>query len=37
LTDAVKSDPRPLILLAISLAVTLMAVRKISNGRGEEE
>jgi Protein of unknown function (DUF3618) len=32
-TDAVKSDPRPLILLAISLAVTLMAVRKISNGR----
>jgi Protein of unknown function (DUF3618) len=37
LTDAVKSDPRPLILLAISLAVTLMAVRRISNGRGEEE
>jgi len=35
LTDAVKSDPRPLILLAISLAVTLMAVRKISNGREE--
>ncbi len=35
LTDAVKSDPRPLILLAISLAVTLMAVRRISNGRGE--
>jgi Protein of unknown function (DUF3618) len=37
LTDAVKSDPRPLILLAISLAVTLMAVRRISNGRVEEE
>jgi len=36
LTDAVKSDPRPLILLAISLAVTLMAVRRISNGREEE-
>src|SRR5918994_4815012 len=35
-TDAVKSDPRPLILLAISLAVTLMAVRRISNGREEE-
>jgi hypothetical protein len=35
LTDAVKSDPRPLILLALSLAVTLMAVRKISNGREE--
>jgi hypothetical protein len=35
LTDAVKSDPRPLILLAITLAATLMAVRKISNGREE--
>src|SRR5215210_6919799 len=35
LTDAVKSDPRPLILLALSLAVTLMAVRRISNGREE--
>jgi hypothetical protein len=35
LTDAVKRDPRPLILLAISLAVTLMAVRRISNGREE--
>jgi Protein of unknown function (DUF3618) len=33
LTDAVKSDPRPLILLAIALAATLMAARKISNGR----
>ena len=37
LTDAVKGDPRPLILLAVSLAVTLMAVRRISNGRGDEE
>lgn len=37
LTDAVKSDPRPLILLAISLTVTLMAVRRISNGQGEEK
>ena len=35
LTDAVKSDPRPLILLALSLAFTLMAVRRISNGREE--
>ena len=34
LTDAVKSDPRPLVLLAIALAVTLMTARKISNGRG---
>jgi hypothetical protein len=33
LTDAVKSDPRPLILLAIALSATLMAARKISNGR----
>ena len=32
-TDAVKSDPRPMILLAITLAATLMAARKISNGR----
>ena len=34
-TDAVKSDPRPLALLAIVLAVTLLMARKISNGRGE--
>jgi hypothetical protein len=34
-TDAVKSDPRPMILLAVVLAATLMAARKISNGRGE--
>ncbi len=32
-TDAVKSDPRPLILLAVAIAVTMMAARKISNGR----
>lgn len=37
LADAVKSDPRPLILLAVSLAVTLMAVRRISSGRGGEQ
>ena len=35
LTDAVRSDPRPLILLAIALAATLLAARKISNGREE--
>jgi hypothetical protein len=29
----VKSDPRPMILLAVVLAATLMAARKISNGR----
>ena len=32
-TDAVKSDPRPLILLAVVLAVSLLTVRRISNGR----
>ena len=36
LTDAVKSDPRPLLILAVSLAITLLMARKISNGRGEE-
>jgi hypothetical protein len=35
LTDAVKSDPRPLVLLAVSLVITLIMARKISNGRGE--
>ncbi len=35
LTDAVRSDPRPLILLAIALTATLMAARKISNEREE--
>ncbi len=34
-TDAVKSDPRPMVLLAIVLAITLLMARKISNGRGE--
>ena len=34
-TDAVRRDPRPMILLTVVLAVTLMAARKISNGRGE--
>ncbi len=34
-TDAVKSDPRPMIVLAVALAATLLAARKISNGREE--
>ena len=34
-TDAVKSDPRPMALLAIVLAVTLLMARRISNGREE--
>jgi len=32
-TDAVKSDPRPLVLLAVVMAVSLMMVRKVTNGR----
>ncbi|MGI8910674.1 MAG: DUF3618 domain-containing protein [Rubrobacteraceae bacterium] len=32
-TDAVKSDPKPLILLAIVLAVSLLMARRISNGK----
>jgi hypothetical protein len=35
LTDAVKSDPRPLALLAILLAVTLLTARKLTGGRGD--
>ena len=37
LTDAVKSDPRPLVLLAILLAVTLLMTRKMTGGRGDQE
>lgn len=33
LTDAVKSDPRPLIILAVALALTLMVGRKLTNSR----
>ena len=36
-TDAVKSDPRPLVLLAILLAVTLLMSRKVVGGRGDQE
>ncbi len=32
-TDAVKSDPKPLALLAIVLAVTLLMARKVTNGK----
>jgi hypothetical protein len=31
-TDAVKSDPRPMILLAVALAAAAMVVRRISGG-----
>jgi hypothetical protein len=37
LTDAVKSDPRPLALLAILLAVTLLTARKLTGGRGDQD
>ncbi len=36
LTDAVKSDPRPLILLAVTVAVTLLTVRKVAGGGSRE-
>lgn len=32
-TDAVKSDPRPLAILAVLLAVTLFMTRKVTGGR----
>lgn len=34
-TDAVKSDPRPMVLLAVFLTALLMTARKVSNGRGQ--
>ena len=37
LTDAVKSDPRPLVLLVIMLAITLLMTRKVVGGRGDQE
>lgn len=35
LTDAVKSDPRPLVLFSILLAMTLFMARKITGGRDD--
>lgn len=34
-TDAVKSDPRPLVLLAVVLAVSLLMARRISSARAD--
>jgi hypothetical protein len=34
-TDSVKSDPKPMALLAVMLVITLVMARKISNGRDE--
>lgn len=36
-TDAVRSDPRPMVLLAVVLAVTLMMVRKVTGGRRDRD
>ena len=36
LTDAVRSDPRPLVLLAVVLAATLLTVRKVAGGGSQE-
>jgi hypothetical protein len=36
LTDAVRSDPRPLILLAVAVTVTLFTVRKVAGGGSQE-
>ena len=37
LTDAVRSDPRPLVLLAVLLAVTLLMARKITGNRDDRD
>ena len=37
LTDAVRSDPRPLAILAILLAVTLLMTRKVTGGRNNRD
>ena len=36
-TDAVKSDPRPLAILAIVLTVTLFMARKVTGGRSNRD
>src|SRR3712207_5468148 len=37
LTDAVRSDPRPLIVLAVAVAVTLLTLRKVAGGGSSQE
>ena len=37
LTDAVRSDPRPLAILAVLLAVTLFMTRKVTGGRNNRD
>lgn len=36
-TDAVKSDPRPLAILALLLTVTLFMARKVTGGRSTRD
>lgn len=37
LTDAVRSDPRPMVLLALVLTVALLAVRKVAGGGSDRD
>ena len=37
LTDAVRSDPRPLVLLTVLLAVTLLMARKMTGNQGDHD
>ena len=37
LTDAVRSDPRPLIVLAVAVAVALLSLRKVAGGGSSQE
>jgi hypothetical protein len=37
LTEAVRRDPRPFVLLAILLVVTLLMARKIASNRGDRD
>ena len=37
LTDAVRRDPRPFVLLAILLAVTLLMARRMTSNRGDRD
>ena len=36
LTDAVRSDPRPMVLLAVVLTLALLTVRRVSGGSGRD-
>ena len=37
LTDAVRRDPRPFVLLAILLVVTLLMARRVAGNRGDRD